>query len=136
VCALNCNGECDGKHSAELQSYFTSLSSCLHKSVECSVPVYKVGVQKHWWTPELDELKQLCIDATAVWKTAGKPRSGEVNVNRVRIKLKYKNAIKLAAANSDMAFNDDLYDRLCKKVTNGFWKSWRKRFHMKNLKPT
>ena len=71
-----------------------------------------------------------------MWKAAGKPRSGEVNANRVRIKLKYKNAIKLAAANSDMAFNDELYDRLCKKDTNGFWKSWRKHFHMKNLKPT
>ena len=35
-----------------------------------------------------------------------------------------------------MAFNDELYDRLCKKDTNGFWKSWRKHFHMKNLKPT
>ena len=71
-----------------------------------------------------------------MWKAAGKPRSGEVNANRVRIKLKYKNAIKLAAANSDAVFNDELYDRLCKKDTNGFWKSWRKRFHMKNLKPT
>ena len=29
-----------------------------------------------------------------------------------------------------------MYDRLCKKDTNGFWKSWRKRFHMKNVKPT
>ena len=71
-------------------------------------------------TPELDELKQLCIDATAVWKAAGKPRSGEVNANRVRIKLKYKNAIKLAVANFDVDFNDELYDRLCKKDTNGF----------------
>jgi len=58
----------------------------------------------------------LCIDATAMWKAAGKPRSGEVNANRVRIQLKYKNAIKLAAANSDTAFNDELYDRLCKRI--------------------
>ena len=91
VCALNCNGDCDcdGKHCAELQSYFASLSAC-HASLssaECSVPVYKPGVQKHWWTPELDELKQLCIDATDVWKVAGKPRSGEVNANRTRTKL-------------------------------------------------
>ena len=35
-----------------------------------------------------------------------------------------------------MTFNDELYDRLCKKDTNGFWKSWHKHFHMKNLKPT
>ena len=59
-----------------------------------------------------------------------------MNANRIRIKLKFKNAIKLAVANSDVDFNDELFDRLCKKDTNGFWKLWRKRFHMKNLKPT
>ena len=46
--------------------------------------------------------------------------NGEVNANRIRIKLKYKNAIKLAAANSDTVFNNELYDLLCKKDTNGF----------------
>jgi len=50
-----------------------------------------------------------------VWKVAGKPRSEEVNANRTRTKLQYKNAIKLAAANFDVAFNDELYDHLCKK---------------------
>jgi len=65
------------------------------QSAKCSVPVYKPGVQKHWWTPELDELKQLRIDATAVWKVAENPRSVEMNANRVRIKLKYNNTIKL-----------------------------------------
>jgi len=67
-----------------------SLSSCLHKSAECSVPVYKAGVQKHWWTPELDGLKQLCTDATAMWKAARKPRSREVNANRVRMPSYFK----------------------------------------------
>jgi len=65
----------------------------------------------------------LCIDATDVWKVAGKPRSGEVTANRIRTKLQYKNAIKLAAANSDVVFNDELCVHLCKKNTTGFWKS-------------
>jgi len=66
---------------------------------------------------ELDELKQQSIDATEIWKIAGKPRSGTVNSNRIRIKLSYKNAIKEAASNADSNFNDDLYNRLCQKET-------------------
>ena len=66
----------------------------------------------------------------------GKPRSGTVNSNRVRIKLTYKNAIKEAASNADINFNDGLYNRLCQKDNIMFWKAWRKRFCMQNAKPT
>jgi len=31
------------------------------------------------WTIYVDNLKQKCIDATQIWKTAGKTRSGEIN---------------------------------------------------------
>ena len=43
--------------------------------------------------------------------------------------------MKEAARDTDTAFSDALCDRLCKKDTVGFWKSWRKHFCMKNLKP-
>jgi len=33
------------------------------------------GVQKHWWSPELDKLKQQYVDARDLWKTFGRPRS-------------------------------------------------------------
>ena len=52
---------------------------------------------------------------TALWKVYGKPGSGELNANRVKIKCRYKNATKEAARNTDTAFSDALYDRLCKK---------------------
>jgi len=68
------------------------------------------GIQKHWWTPELDDLKQQCIDATEMWKSAGRPRSGELNNIRIRSKFKYKSAIKEDAASAETAFNDELYN--------------------------
>ena len=77
--------------------------------------VFKSGVQKHWWTPELDELKQKCIIATETCKCFGRPRSRDVNTNRVRCKMKYKSAIKEAASSADIMFNDILFDYLCKK---------------------
>ena len=83
----------------------------------------------------MDELKQKCIDATDLWNSIGRPRSGDINNNRIRCKLQYKNAIKEAAANADCAFNDCLYEKLCKKENTAFWKAWRRRFCSSKLKP-
>ena len=82
------------------------------------------------------ELKQQCIDATDLWKSVGRPRSGDINSNRIRCKIKYKNAIKEGAANADNALNDRLYEKLCTKDNTAFWKAWRKRFCSHNQKPT
>ena len=83
-------------HHDMLEKYYQELVQCMHEAAEQCIPVYKPGVQKHWWTPELDELKQQCIDATDIWKQLGRPRSGDVNSNRIRCKMRYKNAIKEA----------------------------------------
>ena len=32
------------------------------------------------------------------------------------------------------AFNDGLYEKLCRKDNVAFWKAWRKRFCTRNLK--
>ena len=93
-------------------------------------------MEKHWWTPELSDLKQQCIEQTDVWRTHGCPRSGMVNGARIKIKLKYKCAIKAAILSAEEEFNDNLVDRLCNKNFNNFWKAWRKKFCSKNLKPT
>ena len=136
--ALLCQGHCASNHDHRdmLERYYQELIHCMNEAAGQSIPVFKPGVQKHWWTPELDELKQQCIDATDVWKQFGRPRSGDVNNNRIRCKMRYKNAIKEAAASADSIFNDTLYEHLCKKDNVGFWKEWRKRFCMHNMKPT
>jgi len=74
------------------------------------VPVKKSGYEKHWWSDELDELKQVNIDATNYWRSVGCPRSGVVNNNRLQCKYRYKMAIKNAIDNADKIFNDDLFD--------------------------
>ena len=83
----------------------------------------------------MDELKQKCIEATDLWKRIVRPRGGDINSNRIRCKLQYKNAIKEAAASADNSLNDKLYDKLSKKDNTAFWKAWRKRFCSTNLKP-
>ena len=122
---LLCRGACNSNHSASLEKYYRDIKQCLHAAASRCVPVVKTNIQRHWWTPESDDLKQQCIAATDLWKSVGRPQSGDVNSNRVRRKLKYKNAIKEAAADADSAFNDGLYDKLCKKDNVAFWKAWR-----------
>jgi len=100
------------------------------------VPQIRLGVEKHWWTPELSDLKQQCIELTDIWRQHGCPRSGPINENRVKVKLRYKSAIKDAIISADEEFNEDLADHLCKKDFNSFWKSWRKRFCSQKIKPT
>ena len=141
VDAFLCRGQCTGTlghtHQDMLEIYYQELIHCMNEEAagHC-IPVYKPGVQKHWWTPDLDKLKQQCIQATDMWKQLFRPRSGDINNNRVRCKLRYKNAIKETAATADSTFNDKLFDHLCKKDNISFWKAWRKRFCMHNLKPT
>jgi len=134
--SLLCSGICTVDHTAELEKYYCAIKHCLLTSATRCIPHVKTNIQKHWWTVDLDELKQQSIDAHDLWKSVGRPRSGDINTNRVRCKLKYKNAIKEAAANADCVFNDGLYDKLCKKNNVAFWKEWRKRFCSRNLKST
>jgi len=72
----------------------------------------------------------------SIWRNSGCPRSGSLNDKRVKIKMRYKCAIKEAVLASDLEFNDDLAKYLCKKDFNCFWKAWRKRFCHSNLTPT
>ena len=79
-----------------LNLYYTSIVHGLNTSATQCVPSVKVGLQKFWWTPELDELKQQCIDISTLWASVGRPRSGSINEERLRCKYRYKQAIKTA----------------------------------------
>lgn len=134
--ALLCTDHCCSLHHSHLENYYNSIVNCLLTAARHCVPQVKVGIEKHWWSAELEELKQRCIDITRIWRENGCPRSGSINDDRVRIKLKYKFAIKEAVNAADEEFNDELANHLCNKEINSFWKAWRKRFCSKNVKPT
>jgi len=100
-----------------------------------AVPQIRLGVEKHWWTPELSDLKQQCIELTGIWRQHRCPRSGPIN--RVKVKLRYKCAIKETIISADEEFNEVLFaDPLCSKDFASFWKSCRRRFCSQNIKPT
>jgi len=75
---------------------------------DACLPQIRVGIEKHWWSPELEELKQQCISVVQIWRNSGCPRSGSIYEERIKAKLRYKCAIKDAILAADFEFNDDL----------------------------
>jgi len=79
-----------------------------------------VGLQKPRWSPDLDALKQQCIDITDIWKNTSKPRSGDINSERLKCKYRYKQAIKEAIQEEHRSFNEGLLDSLHNADSSSF----------------
>ena len=56
--SLLCSGVWRIDHTAELEKYYCDIKQCLHTAASRCIPCIKTNIQKHWWTPELNELKQ------------------------------------------------------------------------------
>ena len=81
---LNCNGSGCASHCYHLESYYALLVEAMHSAAKLAIPMVKAaGFHKHWSTPQLDDLKRQCMDATELWRANGIPRSGEINVTDV-----------------------------------------------------
>jgi len=97
-----------------------------------------IGVQifyKFWWDTELDDLKELSIDAHNVWKQAGKPTSGPVYEAKRLSHTNYKLTIKHKRQGSQEMFTNDLHEALMAKDNVSFWKNWRAKFgHQKRAR--
>ena len=91
----------------------------------------KPGIEKHWWTSEVDDLKKKSIEITSLWKQEGRPHNGSTNDERLRVRLAYRRAIKVAQSAPNQQCWNKLHEQLAQKDTDGFWKSW-KRLHNTN----
>jgi len=116
--------------------YYCNIVDCLQSAASHCVPKVKVGIEKYWWSYELEESKQECVDKTSIWRQKRCRRSGETNDNIIEIKLRYKYAIKDAITSADKDFDKNLANYLCRKDFQSFWKLWRKRFCSRNQKLT
>jgi len=60
VHSLDCNSKNYCDH-FDLEQYYRDIIHCLESSADSCIPSVKIGLQKHWWTPELDEMNMRCI---------------------------------------------------------------------------
>jgi len=87
VDALLCNSVICHKHSTDLECYYNNIVSSLTVTAEHCIPSFIVGVHKHWWTPDLGELKQNCTGITNLWNSIGRPRSCSINSERFEVQM-------------------------------------------------
>ena len=95
------------------------------------LPRHKPGVQKHWWTEELTALRNQSIEIHRLWQTEGKPRSGQTNAERLRVRAAYRHAIKAAQRAPKQTCWNRVHGAFVSKNTTEFWSSW-KRMYSKN----
>lgn len=90
------------------------------------MPCIKVDWLKHWWSPELDELKQQCIQMP---QTLGSLLAGLVPVTSNLIGFGAKCVMKLIVKMhaSTRAQNSTITYTIARarKIVDGFWQLWR-----------
>ena len=93
--ALQCKDSGCQRHNEKLEVYYNdSVQSLDDTAAECVLSV-KPGVHKFCWTPELDELKQQCIDISTLWASIGPPRSGCINKSACVVSISINRPLSL-----------------------------------------
>lgn len=130
------NSVIDGAFNAsELQYFINSVYSkivnCLNECANRTIPCFKKNALKFWWTQELDCLKVKSVETDRLWKEMGRPRAGEVYLQRTSAKQQYRQAIRLAQNSSTTVFTNDLHEALIRKQGKQFWNVWNSKFNCK-----
>jgi len=58
------------------------------------VPRTRKGFYKFWWDEELSLLKEAAVHANNIWRATGKPKQGQIFINRQQTRLQYRRKIR------------------------------------------
>ena len=84
-------------HKQKFSQYSNALvNNILVQIVENYIPRKKFGIEKHFWSNELKQLKQFFVQAYVASKNIGRPRFGLLNDHRLLCKNRYIKALKAA----------------------------------------
>ena len=103
----------------------------LTRGAHISVPIRRKNFFKYWWNQELDQLKADSIKTNDIWKTAGKPKHGQIFVNRTNARLLYRKKLREWQRNEDESYTNELHSALMAKNGVRFWKCWQSKFDSK-----
>ena len=123
ACSATCICDNSRCHEAIQQEYNNLVHILL--TADSALPRQKNGMSKDWWNDELNELKKKSIEIHEAWKNSGQPRQGPLYDERLRVRAKYKSALRSAQREPKQTSWDRLHSALSDSDTNTFWKSWR-----------
>ena len=129
-CPSTCKCENKECHDAIQREYDLLVRCMLHASE--SLPRYRRGVEKEWWTKELTDLRDQSIAIQNLWIDEGRPRQGFTHLERLRVRAEYKRAIRNAKRAPKIEAWNRLHSSLCAKDTDSFWKQWRSIYSKKD----
>jgi len=100
------------------------LALCANRNV----PVVKQNFYKHWWNEGLSRLKDESIRTNALWRAAGKPRTGPTFIARQSARAAYRSSLRKQQSANKEVYTNALHEALMRKDPNRFWQSWRAKF--------
>ena len=78
-----------------------------------------------YWSSELSRLKQMSIDAAALWRDLGRPSHGPIFENKRRTYYNYKYSLRRHKRDRDQLRIDNLHDDLISNRADKFWHGWK-----------
>ena len=115
-----CHDDC---HKLDLENYYNAIVDAV-VNAESFLPRVKPGLQRSYWSSDLDTLKTQSIECTEYWKRMGSPRTGPVFDCKRDCSLKYKTAIRKQKASFEKKNIDDMHTNLLERDSNSFWIRW------------
>lgn len=112
----------------EIESIYKHIVSALSVSAHKSISIKKVNFTKFWWDAEMNILKARSVEAHKTWVNAGRPRQGNIFIEKQKHKRIYKVTINSKKKLSDSVFSTKLYDQLIDQNQHSFWKLWNSKF--------
>lgn len=103
----------------------------LTKGAHLYVPKCPKNFFKYWWDQELDQLKADSIKTNNIWKEAGKPKHGQIFVNRTNSRFLYRKKLRECQRLEDESYTNELHSALMAKNGVRFWKCWQSKFDSK-----
>ena len=108
-----------------IANYYNDIVDILIEGANAFVPLHR---NNFWWNEELSALKADSVKSNNLWKTAGKPRSGQLFEERQKCRLRYRRALRENEHLETQSYTNDLHECLLRKQGANFWKSWRSKF--------
>ena len=111
-------------HKSQIESYYCAIVDAILQA-DAVLPRVIPGVQKPFWSPSLDSLKQKSIDCVKFWRANGCPKSGPTFTCKVDCTYRYKRAINLAKKEHNDNMKEKMHSDLVNHDNESFWRRWR-----------
>ena len=113
-----------------INSTYEQIVAAISHCADAHIPLVRKQFYKFWWSQELSEYKSKSVQTDRLWKSAGRPRSGQLYSERCAAKRLYRQALRQGQRHETGYYSNDLHEALLNKQGTQFWKCWNSK--MKN----